>query len=178
MGERTDQIERHIHDTRNELGEHIDELQRKVKTTFDWRIQFQQRPWVLMGAAFGGGLLVSMMIPKRRSSSRERHRNWRPERVREEGRRLEYGPQRSGPALANKTSSVWDNIRAALLSTGVTRLTSFIEEVLPGFQEQFRNKQTERRLVLRRPNGPEETSENGPGWRRNASGESDFGPRT
>jgi hypothetical protein len=178
MGERTDQIERHIHDTRNELGEHIEELHQKVKTTFDWRVQFQQRPWLLTAAAFGGGLLVSMVIPKRRSAFRERHRNWRPERLKEEGRRLEYGAESSRQDFASKTSSVWDNIRAALLSTGVTRLTSFIGEVLPGFQEQFRNKQTERRQASRRPNGPEETSEHRPGWRRNVSGETDFGPQT
>ena len=181
MGERTDQIERHIHDTRNELGEHIDELQQKVRTTFDWRVQFRQRPWLLAGAAFGGGLLLSMMIPKRRSYP-ERHRNWPPDhmnaqRVNEEGRPFEYRSEVGRQDFAGRTSSVWDNFRAALLSTGVGRLTSFIDQLLPGFQEQFRNKQTERRQVPRRLNGPEETSENRPGWRRNA-GETDFGPRT
>lgn len=190
MGERTDEIERHISATRSELGDNIDELQQKVKTTFDWRAQFQQRPWILAGAAFGGGLLVSLLIPGRRSSSRHRDQRWRPERYgrsRSEHRRLEYGGGEGRSAFAEKTASVWDNIRSALLTAGVSRLTSFVEELLPGFHEQFRQRQSqspqgrreyqlERRQNPRRTNGADEASESRPAWRRNASGETDFGP--
>lgn len=65
MGETPDQIERHISEERSELGENIHELQRKVKTAMDWRAQFDQRPWVLMGVAFGGGLLLSLLLGAR-----------------------------------------------------------------------------------------------------------------
>ena len=179
MGERTDQIERHIHETRNELGENIDELQQKVKTTFDWRVQFQQRPWALIGAAFGGSLLVSMLIPKAGSSSRRSYRSWQPERW-SKGRRLEYSSE-GRRDYSEKTSNTWDNIRSALLTAGIGRLTSFVEEIIPGFQEQFRRKQFERGQTERRQswrhNGPEENSESRPAWRRTASGETDFGPQ-
>ena len=181
MGERTDQIERHISETRNELGENIDELQEKVKTTFDWRVQFQQRPWTLIGAAFGGGLLVSMLIPKGRSTSSRRYGSWQPERWSKQGRRLEYGSEGRQSSFSEKTSNTWDNIRSALLTAGIGRLTSFIEEVIPGFQEHFRGKQSEKGQMERRQswrhNGPEEGSESRPAWRRTASGETDFGPQ-
>ena len=186
MGERTDEIERHISDTRNELGDHIDELQQKVKTTFDWRAQFQQRPWMLVGAAFGGGLLVSLLIPGGRSSSRDRNQRWRPERYgrsSSEHRRLEYSGGQGRSAFAEKTAGVWDNIRSALLTTGVSRLTSFVEELLPGFHEQLRQRQSqnsqgrrENQIERRRTNGADEASESRPAWRRNASGETNFGP--
>src|SRR5258708_11244913 len=63
MGETPDQIERHIYEKRNELGENIHELQQKVKTAVDWRAQFDRRPMTMMGLAFGGGLLLSILFP-------------------------------------------------------------------------------------------------------------------
>src|SRR5712671_8233083 len=76
MGERPDQIERHIYEKRSELGENIHELQQKVKIAVDWRAQFDQRPWGGMGVAFGGGSLLALLFGGRsdsgRSSSRDR----------------------------------------------------------------------------------------------------------
>src|ERR1700676_1030345 len=83
MGERPDQIERHIYETRNELGENINELQEKVKTAVDWRAQFDQRPMLMIGLAFGGGLLLSALLTgrgnSRRSSNKGAHNRWRRE---------------------------------------------------------------------------------------------------
>ena len=183
MGERSDadQIEQHIYETRNELGENIDELQQKVKRTFDWRTQFQERPMALMGAAFGGGLLVALLLPSRRSSSRySGSERWRPQRWRQEGRQLEYGSEDYGrSSFAEKTAGTWDSVRSALLTAGVNRLTAFVEELLPGFQDQFRRRQSERRYTetpnWRRTNGPEAPGESGRAWGRNAGGETNFG---
>ena len=58
MGERTDQIERQIAETRGELGDNLGELQNKVKSAVDWRAQFQQRPGTLLAVAFGGGVIL------------------------------------------------------------------------------------------------------------------------
>ena len=41
MGEKPDQIERHIQHQRSELEDNISELEEKVKSAFDWRTQFQ-----------------------------------------------------------------------------------------------------------------------------------------
>lgn len=181
MGERTDQIERHIHETRNELGGNIDELQQKVKSSFDWRVQFQQRPWALIGAAFGGGLLVSMLIPKGRSSSRGSYRSRQFERGTKQSQQPEYGGEGRPQDFSEKTSNTWDNVRSALLTAGIGRLASFVEEIIPGFQDQFRRKQSDRGQMERRRswrhNGPEQNSESRPAWRPPAGGETDFGPQ-
>jgi hypothetical protein len=163
MGETPDQIERHIHEKRNELGENIHELQEKVKTAVDWRAQFDQRPWVLMGIAFGGGLLLSLLVgggthDSGRYSSRDRGKS--------EPQRFSSSPQRD--------DKVWENIRGAALAVGASRLSSVLEGVLPGFQEQYKKKQREQQSssTHSRPNGPET------GPRRTAPGETDYMPQS
>ena len=63
MGEKPDQIERHIQHQRSELEDHISELEEKVKSAFDWRTQFEERPAIMLGAAFVGGALLSALLP-------------------------------------------------------------------------------------------------------------------
>jgi len=63
MGEKPDQIERHIQHQRSELEDNISELEEKVKSAFDWRTQFEERPAIFLGAAFVGGAVVSALLP-------------------------------------------------------------------------------------------------------------------
>ena len=53
MGERPDQIQRQIAETRSELSDNFSELQDKVKSAVDWRTQFREHPehfWPLLSA--------------------------------------------------------------------------------------------------------------------------------
>jgi hypothetical protein len=164
MGETPDQIERHIYEKRSELGENIHELQEKVKTAVDWRAQFDQRPWVGMGVAFGGGLLLALLFGGRRDSDRSwSSRDWGQDAKR-------FGTSQTGNDRANAT---WENIRGAALAVAGSRLGNVLEGVLPGFQEQFKSRQREQQSYSnRRPNGPET------GIRRTASGETDYMPQS
>src|SRR6266851_1484205 len=164
MGETPDQIERHIYEKRSELGENIHELQQKVKTAVDWRAQFDQRPWVLMGVAFGGGLLLSLLFGGRGGSSRSLSRDpWKREAY-----RTGNVQQRD-----DKTNAIWENIRGAALAVAGSRLGNVLEGVLPAFQEQYRRRQREQQSSSTwRPNGPET------GMRRTASGETDYMPQS
>ncbi|MCU1242588.1 MAG: hypothetical protein JWO71_3314 [Candidatus Acidoferrum typicum] len=170
MGETPDQIERHIHEKRNELGENINELQQKVKTAVDWRAQFDQRPLVMVGIAFGGGLLLSMLIGRRnsdRASSRSSRDRWR-----RESQDYDYSsrPERHQPE--EKRSTAWANIRDAVIAVAASKLSGLIEKVVPGFSEQYKRRQTERRSPSPH-NGPESV------WRRRtASGETDYSPQS
>jgi hypothetical protein len=167
MGETPDQIERHIYEKRNELGENIHQLREKVKTAVDWRAQFDQRPWVMMGLAFGGGFLISMLFGGERDADRYSRKRWR-----RESQRRDYSSKVRTTDWESQASSTWDNIRGALLAVAGSRLGTLIEEVLPGFQEHYRERQQERRSSTSRPNGPESV------WRRTASGETDYMPQS
>jgi len=174
MGEKPDQIERHIYEKRNELGENINELQQKVKTAVDWRTQFDRRPLAMVGIAFGGGLLLSMLIGRGRhshDSSRRwsRSRRWRRESQEYSGPESQESPE--SRQWEDKGPSAWDNIRDAVIAIVGSKLSSLIEEVVPGFTDQYKRRQTERRSSPH--NGPESV------WRRRtASGETNYSPQS
>ena len=154
MGETTNQIERHISEQRNELGDNIHELQQKVKTAFDWRAQVQERPGTVLAVAFGGGLLLSLLFGGK-SSSRPSRRLVDPD-----SRPLDYGSSRTYNSRSSDwdsqgASSTWDHIRGAALAVAGTKLGSVLEEFLPGFQEQYRKKTQDKRPAASRPNGPD-----------------------
>lgn len=70
MDETTGQIEREMSRERRRLGQNLRELQTKVEETTDWRVQFRKRPMAILGAAFGGGLLLALMSGGRSRSGR------------------------------------------------------------------------------------------------------------
>jgi hypothetical protein len=133
MGERSDQIEQHIQGQRNELGEHIGELQERVKRAIDWRAQFQERPMTMIGVAFGGGALLSALLrnkPRRhRGSTRERPRDERPSDF-----------EANDSRKSDRTSDTWENIKGAVVGVAATRFGSFLEQVVPGFDEEYRKR--------------------------------------
>lgn len=79
MGETANQIEAHIEETRAHLGSNIRELEWKVKSATDWKYYFRKNPMIMIGAAFGGGMIVATMLGrgKRQRSFLARSRQWR-----------------------------------------------------------------------------------------------------
>jgi hypothetical protein len=150
MGERTDQIERHIQRQRNELEDNFSELERKVREAFDWRTQFQEHPGRMLGAALLGGALVGAILPGRSNvtkkvSSRLNSFTEPP------APRAQYSvPEPAPPApswnaysassgqAAQKTAEVWDNLKGAVIGMAAARLGDAIEELVPGFSEHYR----------------------------------------
>ena len=63
MGTESDQIKRHIDEKREELGAHLNELEYRVKSVTDWRALVLQQPGKAAALAFGGGLLLALMLP-------------------------------------------------------------------------------------------------------------------
>jgi hypothetical protein len=154
MGEKPDQIERHIQHQRSELEDNISELEEKVKSAFDWRTQFQERPGIMLGAAFLGGAVVSALLPSTSSitsklSSRRRTSRdpWTPYTNRETPyTSRETTPHPETPSMgssystgdsASKASETWENLKNAAIGMATTRLSQFIEELVPGFSEHY-----------------------------------------
>jgi hypothetical protein len=113
MGETSYQIERHINEKRDDLGDNFDELEEKVRAAFDWRAQVQTRPAMMIGIAFGGGVLLSALLPafSRRTSSVE--------------------------GAARGSNETWDALKSAILAVATTKLGGFVDGVLPGFSQEF-----------------------------------------
>jgi predicted dienelactone hydrolase len=135
MGEKTDEIERHIREQRRELGQNISELQQKVKDTVNWRAQFEQHPVAMIGIALGGGLLLSGILGSR-------HRNHFASQVPEQpswnpNPRVPGATSAVPPVADEKTSESWREIKTALIAVGAMKLGSLIDSVLPGFGDEY-----------------------------------------
>jgi hypothetical protein len=66
MVETSNQIEGQILYEREQLGANLQELERKVKSATDWRVQFARHPMAMIGAAFSGGVLLATMMNGRK----------------------------------------------------------------------------------------------------------------
>jgi hypothetical protein len=126
MDETANEIEAHIDRTRERLGSNLKELEDRVDAATDWREHFRERPHVFLGVAFVGGMMLANV--SRRPSS-ERHRT-------ESDARPAIGRNgfRQGQAW-----DVWSNVQAALVSLASARITEYIGELVPGFDEHYRH---------------------------------------
>jgi len=124
MGERADQIEKEIQQERGELDKNLHELERRVRDTTDWRVQFNRHPMLMMGLALGAGVALSTAVGRRTNGSSASIR------------RLEAasGAQPQGP---NPLKESWDTLKAALLGIGTVRLCNLIDELVPGFERRY-----------------------------------------
>jgi hypothetical protein len=145
MGEKPDQIERHIQHQRSELEDNISELEEKVKSAFDWRVQFEERTALMLGAAFVGGAIVAAILPSTSSiTSRVSSRShssidpWTPYTNREPLPQVESHPTGSSGGSSAPTSETWDNLKNAALGMATARISEFIEELVPGFSEHYK----------------------------------------
>jgi hypothetical protein len=62
MGQTSDDIKNDVERARERLGANLNELQYRIKSEFDWRVQYRRYPWAFIGAAFGLALLVTLAI--------------------------------------------------------------------------------------------------------------------
>jgi ElaB/YqjD/DUF883 family membrane-anchored ribosome-binding protein len=65
MVQKTAAIRQHIEAQRAELGENLQFLEHRVRKAADWRTWVQERPLIMVGAAFGVGLLLSRFVGSR-----------------------------------------------------------------------------------------------------------------
>lgn len=62
MGETPDEIKREIELTRERITSNLSQLETRVRTTLDWRTQFDRRPWAFVGSAFGVAFLIGWLL--------------------------------------------------------------------------------------------------------------------
>jgi hypothetical protein len=141
MGERPDQIERHIAETRNELSDNISELQDKVKSAVDWRTQFSEHPGTLLAVAFGGGVVLSALLPSRSRSKKayvsgsisSTDRNYSAARC---------DTSSATPSKPRDLRKTVEALTGALLGVAVNQASGFLDSLLPGFHQEFTKVRT------------------------------------
>jgi hypothetical protein len=125
MAERPDQIEQHIASTRHELGNNLHELENKVKQAADWKTYYERNPMMMVGLAFGGGVLLASMLGGRREGAPF------PAQVPRSAGYL------TGTTQRNPVSETWQNMKAALIALSGAKLRSLLDEAIPGFGEHY-----------------------------------------
>jgi hypothetical protein len=149
MGETSDQIERHIQETRNDLGDNFSELEDKVKTAVDWRAQFEQRPGTMLALAFGGGIVLSALLPSGRRARSTYDEGWK----RATNRDLTPSLQSATPAAGkpSETRQTMEALAGALVGVAVNRASRFIDSLVPGFEREFSNARAAKSAYSYRP---------------------------
>jgi hypothetical protein len=62
MGQTSDDIRYDVERARARLGADLNELEYRIKSELDWRVQFRRHPWAFLGAAFGLAFLIGLAI--------------------------------------------------------------------------------------------------------------------
>jgi Protein of unknown function (DUF3618) len=125
MDETANEIEAHIDRTRERLGSNLRELEDRVDAATDWREQFRERPLVFLGVAVVGGVVLGNVLG-------------RPSPTRGRGD-IDVRPAvgRNG-FVQGQASELWSNVQAALVTLASARITEYIGELIPGFDEHYR----------------------------------------
>jgi hypothetical protein len=127
MGETTDQIETHLETRQDALRSNLEELEQKVKSVTDWRRQFRNNPGLMLGLAFGGGMLLAGVM--RRPRQRAQYPLSAGAAVGREPRKLE--------ARRMQLRQVWDEIQAALIAAATAKITESVAGAVPGLRDRF-----------------------------------------
>ena len=138
MGEAASQVRREIEERRDDLEENLQRLELKVKRTTDWRAQFDERPMMMMGVAFGGGVLLSTLAGG--GKFRDNHQSYQPLQLSNGAMSYESQPSPE----RNEIAETIDNIRGALLGLAAREMRSFMATAVPRFEQEYRET-TDRR---------------------------------
>jgi hypothetical protein len=140
VGEKANRIESHIQQQRRECRDNLLELKQKVRRSVDWRVQCEERPMTMVGIAVGGGALLSILI-----GGRSRSRSEKPSSV---DRPIHFNdapiPRPDFESGASRVyhernaAGTWEILKGALLGLAATKLQGLVEDLLPGFQEEYR----------------------------------------
>ncbi len=129
MGERADEIEDQINKTRSDLSENFYELEEKVRSTFDWRTQFEERPMTLLAVAFGGGALASVLVPM--SSNRRK--------------RYDEDTRDGETRKTRPTYSPMDAVKGALMTVVASKLGGVLGDFVSNYGKELHKVRQSRR---------------------------------
>ncbi|HYP06908.1 MAG TPA: hypothetical protein VER03_11815 [Bryobacteraceae bacterium] len=157
MDEKPDQIMSHIESQRDQLGRNLNELESRVKSATDWRVQFDKNPMLMMGVALGGGILLGSIVGGSRKNSSNRS-SWSSSSRYYPGAGSNTGSSSYGTGSSNlssagsssssatspavrenrkKATDTLEHMKAALIGFATAKVKEFMSEALPGFNQHL-----------------------------------------
>lgn len=94
-----------------------------AKSLTDWHTHFENNPMMMLGLAFGGGIMLASIVGGGSSRSRSR------------SERNGDGAKLGG--LSDEMGETWNHIEGALVGMASGKVIDFLEDAVPGFQGKF-----------------------------------------
>ena len=126
MGQRAEQIEKEIEQERGALDRNLKELDNRVRDLTDWRRQFQKNPGPMLWAAFGVGFTLALVA----------------------GRSPQARQNVVSPPQASQPNETWHMVKSALVGVLANRLSSVVDEFIPGFHNRYRYAEAKARASM------------------------------
>jgi len=114
MDEKSNEIIGEIETYRDKLSENLNDLESRVMEATNWRTHFDRHPYLFVGVAVGGGLLLSGLRSRPTNGSNGFNR---------------LVDREKGPA-----SGIIDSVKGALVLYGAGKAKELLGRVLPGFR--------------------------------------------
>jgi hypothetical protein len=131
VDEETVQITQHIDAERQQLGRNLDEIEDRVKKATDVKHQFDRHTAWILGGAVAGGFLLSRALRKPPTF------DVMPATDTESAERINPKKQQPRSWHVERVYETFDNIVEGLIAVASAKLSSFVADVVPGFQEQY-----------------------------------------
>jgi hypothetical protein len=128
MDETANEIETQVDRTRERLDSNLRELEDRIDAATNWREYFQERPHLLLGAAFLGGVALGSAL----------------RRTAPTGEGGDVGVRRAiggNSSVHAQVSQLWNNVQVALVGVAGARIKEYIGELVPGFDEHYRRSE-------------------------------------
>jgi Protein of unknown function (DUF3618) len=142
MAEEPNQIKRHIDATRDELGENVQELGRRVKKATDWHTHFDKSPMTMLALAFAGGVVASTLVGRQGTSRNGHH----PLSQAGDGQ-----PHRGVEYRKSEAADMFDTVKGAVIGWAANQFKMLLNELLPGFRQAYERTESEKRSHTRTP---------------------------
>jgi len=93
----------------------------------------------MLGLAFGAGLLLSAIIggPRRSTRRKPSSTSGSPGNYETEAGQSDFQGGADSNRRASSASRTLDNLKGALVGVAITKCAEFLEELLPGFTDQY-----------------------------------------
>jgi ElaB/YqjD/DUF883 family membrane-anchored ribosome-binding protein len=144
----SDQAHEKVQETKDQVQEKIEEVQQKVQDAADWRQQFDKRPMVGLGVAFGGGFLLAGLLgggsKKKDDKSQSASYSYPPQHQNPQYQSYYGNGGPSGGDVGRQhVSSTFDNMKGALMGVAAAQAKSFFEKSVPGFDKEYSQVENE-----------------------------------